>query len=106
GNAISGNNFVLGSLPAGSPSFAGTIALSGDQTAILLTLTAGPIGVRPTGAWGGVGAVAGVSTNWSDAQNWQSPGVPVSGEKVAFNDTAAASGSPFDIIGDGAGGVV
>ena len=100
---ITGFNFVLGTLPSGS---LGTIALSADQTAVLLTLTAGPIGVRPTVTWVGVDALNGMNTNWSDAQNWQTPGAPIGGERVVFNDTAATFGSPFDIVGDGAGGIV
>ena len=105
-SAISGFNLGLGSLPAGSPANAGTIALSGDQTSVLLTLTAGPIGVRPTVTWSGADALANINTNWSDAQNWQTPGVPASGEKVVFNDTAQSFGSPFDVTGDGPGGIV
>jgi len=38
---ISGYNFVLGSLPAASPAFAGTLGTNGN--AVVLTLTAGPI---------------------------------------------------------------
>ena len=37
---ISGYNFVLGSLPAGSPAYTGSIATNGN--AVVLTLTAGP----------------------------------------------------------------
>src|ERR1700743_2220328 len=54
---ISGNNLVLGSLPSGSPAYVGTNALSADQTSVLLILTAGPIGVRPTVNWSGVDAL-------------------------------------------------
>ncbi len=100
---ITGFNLALGTLPAGST---GTIALSTDTTAVLLTLTAGPIGVRPTVTWTGVDALSGTSTNWSDAQNWQTPGTPASAERVVFNDTAQVFGSPFDVTGDGAGGIV
>ncbi|HSU54212.1 MAG TPA: autotransporter-associated beta strand repeat-containing protein [Candidatus Dormibacteraeota bacterium] len=106
-NPIVGYNFVLGTLPAGSPSYAGSVSLSGDQTSVLLTLTAGPIGVRPSVTWSGVDAVANVNTNWSDAQNWQSPGAPGATEPVTFNSTAMAGGSPFDQSGGvGSGGSV
>lgn len=44
---ISGYNFVLGRLPAGSPAYAGTLARSNN--AVVLTLTAGPLaGVNAT----------------------------------------------------------
>lgn len=64
---ITGYNFVLGTLPSASPSYAGTIAQSGDGNSVLLTLTAGPIGVRPSVTWSGVDAVGNVNTNWSNA---------------------------------------
>jgi fibronectin-binding autotransporter adhesin len=102
-NPIVGNNLVLGSLPAGS---VGTISLSADLTTVLLTLTSGPIGVRPTVTWAGTDALAGINTNWSDAQNWQSLGTPVSGERVVFNDNGTSGGSPFDVVGNGTGGVI
>lgn len=102
---IVGNNFVLGTLPTASPAYSGSIALSSDSTALLLVLTAGPIGVRPAVTWSGADALSAVSTNWSDAQNWQSPGQPVIGEKVTFNDTADSGGTPFDQVGDGNGGI-
>jgi autotransporter-associated beta strand protein len=106
-SAITGNNNLgLGSLPSASPAYVGTIMLSADQTTVLLALTAGPIGVRSTVNWSGADALTGVSTNWSDAQNWQTPGVPVAAEKIVFNNTATASGTPFDLPGDGVGGVV
>ncbi len=105
-NAITGYNFVLGSLPAGSPANAGTIALSPDQTTVLLTLTAGPIGTRPSVTWSGVDAGNNGNTNWSDAQNWVTPGAPVATEKATFNNTASVGGSPFNAIGDGVGGIV
>jgi autotransporter-associated beta strand protein len=103
---IVGYNFALGSLPAASPAFAGSIALSVDQTAVLLTLTAGPIGVRPSVTWSGVDALANVSTNWSDAQNWLTPGIPAATEPVIFNNTATVASSPFDVPGNGIGGIV
>jgi autotransporter-associated beta strand protein len=101
---IIGYNFVLGTLPAATPAYAGTIALSPDGTTVLLILTAGPIGARPSVTWSGADALT--STNWSDALNWQTPGVPAATEPVRFNDTAMAGGTPFDVIGDGPGGIV
>ena len=84
---ISGNNFVLGSLPTASPAYGGTISISGDQTTLYLTVTNGPVGVRPQVYWTGNDTV--VSSNWSDALNWQAPGAPTSGESVFFNDAGA-----------------
>lgn len=108
GGSFSGFNFVLGSLPSASPAYAGaSLALSADGTAVLLTLTNGPIGTRSSVTWGGADYVNTVNTNWTDSQNWVSPGVPSAAEKVTFNDTAeSTSGSPFNAPGDGIGGVV
>lgn len=103
--AIVGNNFVLGTLPTASPAYAGSITLSSDATALLLVLTAGPVGVRPTVTWSGVDAQNGMSTNWSDAQNWQSPGAPIAAEKVVFNDDEAVGGSVLGGAGQGPGGI-
>jgi autotransporter-associated beta strand protein len=102
-NPISGYNFTLGSLPAGS---VGTIAQSGDQTAVLLTLTSGPTNTRPSVTWSGSDGLTTGNTNWSDAFNWLSPGVPASTESVTFNNTAVVGGSPFNAVGDGIDGVV
>ena len=96
---ITGYNFVLGLLPVASPAYAGTIALSGDGNSVLLTVTAGPIGVRPSVTWSGVDAIGNVNTNWSDAQNWTSPGVPAAAESVTFNNNATVFASPFDLGG-------
>ena len=105
-NPIVGYNFTLGTLPAGSPSYAGSISLSGDQTAVLLTLTAGPIGVRPSVTWSGADGLINGNTNWSDALNWQTPGVPAGSESVTFNNNATSGGSPFNAVGDGGSGIV
>ncbi len=40
-NSLSGYNFLLGSLPANSPAFAGNLATNGN--AVILTLTSGPL---------------------------------------------------------------
>lgn len=103
---ITGFNFVLGTLPTASPAYGGSISESADQTLVLLVLTNGPIGVRSTVTWNGADAMNGVSTNWSDAQNWSSPGMPVIGEKVAFNSSATVGGSVFNAAGQGADGIV
>jgi len=103
---ISGYNFGLGSLPVGSPAYVGTIAESGDGNSVLLTLTSGPTNTRPAVTWSGVDALNTGDTNWSDAQNWQTPGVPAAAEPVFFNDAAVVGGSPFNAVGDGIGGIV
>lgn len=104
---ITGYNFIKGSLPPATPAYNGTIALSADGDSVLLILTAGPIGVRPSVTWSGVDALNGVSTNWSDAQNWLTPGVPVAAEPVIFNNAATAGATPFDQSGGvGSGGSV
>jgi autotransporter-associated beta strand protein len=103
-SAITGFNMSVGSLP---PGYAGTVvALSGDQTAILLTLTSGPIGVRPNVSWSGVDALANVNTNWSDNQNWQLPGAPISVDNVLFNNTAVTTNSALSIPGGGASALI
>jgi autotransporter-associated beta strand protein len=99
-SAISGN-FVLGTLPVG---YVGSVSLSGDETAVLLTLTSGPIGVRPYVLWSG-NDVPNLNTNWSDSLNWQVPGAPGAVDYVVFSDVAAASGTPFSAVGSGSGGV-
>ncbi|MEI8042471.1 MAG: autotransporter-associated beta strand repeat-containing protein [Verrucomicrobiota bacterium] len=86
---LSGNNFVLGSLPAASPAYGGSLSESGDQTTLYLTVTNGPVAVRPQVFWSGADAV--VSSNWSDALNWQEPGAPVSSDNVLFYDLGASA---------------
>ncbi|MEI7534939.1 MAG: autotransporter-associated beta strand repeat-containing protein, partial [Verrucomicrobiae bacterium] len=86
---ISGNNFVLGSLPAASPAYGGSLSESGDQTTLYLTVTNGPVAVRPQVFWSGADAV--VSSNWSDGLNWQQPGAPVSSDNVVFYDLGASA---------------
>jgi autotransporter-associated beta strand protein len=100
---INGYNFVLGSLPSASPAYAGTIAQSGDGNSVLLTLTAGPIGVRPFVTWSGVDALNNVNTNWSDIQNWQLPGAPTAVDNVVFNNTASVGASALSTPGGGIG---
>jgi autotransporter-associated beta strand protein len=96
---ISGFNFRLGTLPAGS---AGSVALSDDSTAVLLTLTSGPISLRPSVTWVGLDFLNNVSTNWSDRLNWQLPGEPVAGDNVIFNNNAISiNGSAVSTPGGG-----
>jgi autotransporter-associated beta strand protein len=85
-------NFALGSLPAGSPAYAGSLSESGDTTAVLLTLTSGPVGVRPSVTWNGTNNVS-ANTNWSDRLNWQLPGAPAAADNVVFGNTG--------VVGDG-----
>ena len=106
-SAISGYNFVLGSLPPASPAYVGSIAQSGDNKSVLFTLTSGPVGARSSYvSWTGVDALANVNTNWSDDLNWQSPLSPAPSDNVLFDGTAAAAGTPFSAVGSGPGGIM
>jgi autotransporter-associated beta strand protein len=100
---ISGFNLALGTLPAG---YHGGVSESADTTAVLLTLTSGPVGVRPDVLWSGVAALNTGNTNWSEALNWQLPGAPAPSDLVIFAAAGAASGTPFNSLGDGVGGIV
>jgi fibronectin-binding autotransporter adhesin len=102
-NAINGFNFGVGTLPAGSPSFVGTVSLSGDQLSVRLTLTAGPIGVRPQMFWTGADAP---NTNWSDGLNWQLPGAPTSPDNVFFTGTGTAVASALSTPGGGSAALI
>jgi fibronectin-binding autotransporter adhesin len=101
---VSGFNMGIGSLPAASPAFTGNVSLSGDNTTVLLNLTAGPISVRPSVLWIGTNNVS-TTTNWSDRLNWQLPGAPTIADNVLFAQNGAAGGSPFNSVGDGHDGV-
>ena len=79
-------NFALGSLPAASPSYVGSVVESGDGTSVLLTLASGPVGLRPSVTWAGTNGVS-ATTNWSDRLNWQLPGAPVANDNVFFDGT-------------------
>lgn len=81
-----GFNLGVGTLPPGYVS--GGVVMGQDGATVILTLNSGPIGVRPTVLW--TGADAATSTNWSDGTNWQSPGAPIAGENVIFNDNGTA----------------
>lgn len=98
---ISGFNFGLGNLPVAAPPYAGNITESADTTAVLLTLTGGPTGVRPFVSWSGVDALSSVNTNWSDGLNWESPGVPGGVDAVVFAVTAAQTASALSTPGGG-----
>ena len=95
-------NFVVGSLPA---SYAGFISESPDTTSVLLTITNGPVGVRPAVLWNGADVAPNMNTNWSDRLNWQLPGVPTPADNVIFNNTAAVSASVLSTPGGGAAGL-
>ena len=100
---ISGFNLTVASLPTG---FAGTVSVSGDGTAILLTLTSGPVSIRTSVLWVGTNNVS-ITTNWSDRLNWQFPGAPTPSDTVIFADNGTgSSGTPFNSVGDGPGGIV
>ena len=103
GLALAGGNFnfVLGSLPAG---YAGTLSESGGA-AIVLTVTSGPAGIRPSVLWSG-GDVPNLNTNWSDRLNWQLPGAPASPDNVIFSDLSSAGSSALSTPGGGAGALM
>jgi len=104
GSGISGfNTLGLGTLPASTPAYVGSISQIGNT--VVLTLSSGPTNSRPSVTWSGADAISTGITNWSDALNWQTPGVPMATEPVIFNDTDATGGSPFGTIGDGIGGI-
>jgi fibronectin-binding autotransporter adhesin len=97
-SAVSGSDISLGAVPSASPSYAGSVSVSGSQ--VLLTLTSGPVGVRPYVTWTGAD-VPNLNTNWSDNLNWQSPNAPHAGEAVIFNSTAAQPASALSTPGGG-----
>ncbi|HSY18671.1 MAG TPA: autotransporter-associated beta strand repeat-containing protein, partial [Candidatus Acidoferrales bacterium] len=92
-------NFVLGSLPAATPSYAGSLSLSADGTSILVTLTAGPVGVRSSTFWAGIDNVN-ATTNWSDNLNWRLPGAPVAADNVIFDSTTTNNATTVNNVVD------
>jgi autotransporter-associated beta strand protein len=102
---ISGYNMTLGTLPAATPSYVGNISKSGDNMSVQLTLTSGPIGVRPSVIWSGAD-VPNLKTNWSDRLNWELPGAPGNVDNVVFNNTAAVSSSALSTPGGGTAALV
>ena len=79
-------NFKLGSLPAASPSYTGTIGTNATGTAVVLTLTSGPSGPRGNVTW------VGPDPNNSSI-NWLLPPVPSSLDTPFFNNIGVA-GAP------------
>src|ERR1035437_10257015 len=80
-------NFALGNLPAG---YVGSLSESGDNTAVLLTLTSGPTGIRLSVTWNATNSVS-ANTNWSDRLNWQLPGAPATADNVVFGNTGGVA---------------
>ena len=80
-------NFALGNLPAG---YVGSLSESGDNTAVLLTLTSGPTGIRLSVTWNATNSVS-ANTNWSDRLNWQLPGAPATADNVVFGNTGVVA---------------
>jgi autotransporter-associated beta strand protein len=101
GASLNGTFNISVTLPAGS---VGTVGPSGDNTAVLLTLTSGPTGTRPSVLWVGNNNVT-ATTNWSDRLNWQLPGAPQSSDNVTFSGVGAVGSGPFNSVGDGNGGL-
>ena len=99
-NAASGSFSMSVGWPTATPPYAGNVTQSGDLTAVLLNVTGGPIGLRPSVLW--TGGDAAITINWSDALNWQLPGAPVAGDNVVFNPTDAQSASALSPPGGGA----
>jgi len=99
-SGFSGFNPTLGSLPAATPPYQGTIQQSQDGLSMQLKLTAGPSGQRTSVLWSGAD-VPNLNTNWSDAQNWQPSGAPVAGDNVIFNNTGAQTTSALNTPGGG-----
>ena len=98
-NPIDGSfNCTLGTVPAATPAYAGSVSQNGNS--VVLTLTAGPTGARPSVFWSGAD-VPNLNTNWSDRLNWQVPGAPVAGDVVLFNNTASSSSSALSTPGGG-----
>jgi hypothetical protein len=83
-------NFKLGTLPAASPSYTATISTNPAGTAILLTVSGGPITIRGNVLWVGPD---GANINWSDGANWLLPPVVGPLDTAFFNNTGM-SGSP------------
>lgn len=97
--AVGGSDVSLGAVPSASPAYAGSVSVSGSQ--VILTLTAGPIGVRPYVDWTGAD-ISNLHTNWSDNLNWQTPAAPTAGESVVFNGTDTQAASALSTPGGGA----
>jgi hypothetical protein len=77
-------NFKVGSLPAASPPYVAAISTNPAGTAVLLTVTGGPISIRTNVFWVGPD---GANINWSDGANWLLPPVPGVLSTAFFNNT-------------------
>src|SRR5262249_53310589 len=93
-------NFSIGTLPTANPPYVANLSQSPDQTTVLVTVTAGPVGTRPSVLWTGAD-VPNLNTNWSDRLNWQLPGAPAPGDNLFFNNTGTAIGSSLSTPGGG-----
>jgi fibronectin-binding autotransporter adhesin len=103
---IGGNfNFSVGTLPAANPPYAANVTQSPDLTTVLVTITAGPVGTRPSVLWTGAD-LPNSNTNWSDRLNWQLPGAPAPGDNLFFNNTGTAVASALSSPGGGPGAFV
>lgn len=101
-NPIAGTDISLGTTPAASPSYTGSVSVNGNQ--VVLVLTGGPVSTRPYVTWSGAD-LPNLHTNWSDSFNWQTPGEPIPSDNVIFANGGAVSGTPFSSIGNGIGGI-
>jgi autotransporter-associated beta strand protein len=103
---IGGNfNFSIGTLPTANPPYVANVSQSPDQTTVLITVTAGPAGTRPSVIWNGAD-VPNLNTNWSDRLNWQLPGAPGAADNVFFNNTATAFASALSSPGGGSSALI
>ena len=103
---IGGNfNFSIGTLPAANPPYVANVTESVDQTTVLVTITAGPVGTRPAVVWSGAD-VPNLNTNWSDRLNWQLPGAPTASDNVFFNNTASVFTSALSAPGGGSSALI
>ena len=98
-NGLSGFNMTLGTLPAG---YSGHVTENSADNAVLLVLTSGPVGTRPYVVWSGANTINGVSTNWTDALNWQLPGAPLTTDTVIFDTNGQQTASVYSSPGGGA----
>jgi hypothetical protein len=92
-------NFKLGSLPAATPPYSAIISTNPAGTAVLLTVTAGPVTIRGNVFWVGPD---GANINWSDGANWLLPPVPGVLDSPFFNNVgmsgSAGSASVDNIV--------
>jgi hypothetical protein len=77
-------NLKIGSLPVASPPYTATLSTNAAGTAVLLTVTGGPVTIRGNVFWVGPD---GANINWSDPANWLLPPVPGVLDTAFFNNT-------------------